>query len=250
VKSGKSEKTAATESGISSEAGRSLDFTSTEGVSTRRSPPTNPEMTPDATARADGATDVNVSPHRFGSMIWSGLSQEVDQSPLGALDDSDSLPGEWSQVTARKNRKSRKQAEAKEDVEAKSPAGSTIATHLEQAVASWVPYEDEVEYTNVPPACPLLEKKEKAVEVEAAPPSVWVPYEDEVEYTNVPIACPLKDPLDEDPQPEVKMPDGACPWATLLRDEGGGFDDIPASRNYFDDVEYPDTDEEVMYGWY
>jgi hypothetical protein len=74
VKSGKSEKTAATESGISSEAGRSLDFTSTEGVSTRRSPPTNPEMTPDATARADGATDVNVSPHRFVSMMVGALA--------------------------------------------------------------------------------------------------------------------------------------------------------------------------------
>jgi hypothetical protein len=69
-----------------------------------------------------------------------------------------------------------------------------------------------------------------------------------VEYTNVPPACPLKDPLDADPELEAKMPDGASPWATYLRDEYGGFE---TSRHSSEDaVEYPDTDEEVMYGWY
>jgi hypothetical protein len=76
----------------------------------------------------------------------------------------------------------------------------------------------------------------------------WVPYEDEVEYTNVPPACPLTDPLDADPPPEVKMPDGGCPWATLLRD--AECFDLPTYQHVDDDVEYPDTDEEVMYGWY
>jgi hypothetical protein len=164
-------------------------------------------MTPE-----DAAADV--SPHRFVSMIWSGLSQE-------AMDEDDSGDqGEWAQVTARKNRRGRKHVEAKGDCErlfdaepnmAHEAEVSTIATGTQQG-ASWVPYEDEVEYTNVPPACPLM------------------------------------DPLDADPPPEVKMPDGGCPWATLLRD--AECFDLPTYQHVDDDVEYPDTDEEVMYGWY
>jgi len=231
VTSVKSEKTAPTESGAPSEEGQSLEFSSTAG--TRRSPPTDPAMTPeDAPA--------NVSPHCFVSMIWSGLSQE-------AMDGDDSGDqGEWAQVTARKNRKSRKHVAAKGDGERLCDAEPNTAHEAEAESPAALPAgaESDDPATSVE----AFEQVSTIVTGTQQAGASWVPYEDEVEYTNVPPACPLTDPLDADPPPEVKMPDGGCPWATLLRD--AECFDLPTYQHVDDDVEYPDTDEEVMYGWY
>jgi hypothetical protein len=159
-------------------------------------------------------------------------------------DDDSGDQGEWAQVTARKNRKSRKHADAKGDGD-HNDTDQLLTDAVEVDSKALAKADNADAGSDVSPTATRAQQG-----------TSWVPYEDEVEYTNVPPECPLKDPLDADPQLQVTMPDGGCPWATLLRDEGGF--PPPAARQFDDEVEYPDTDEEVLYpmmrpplyGWY